>query len=592
MSFDQIYIFCLLAASIGLFIWGRFRYDVVAVGVLMLGVLGSVIPAEEAFNGFGHPAVVTVIAILIISEALKLSGIIDYVGDFMIRFRMNATLQVLALTVTVGVLSAFMNNVGALALMLPVALQYSAKINRSPSELLMPLSFGSLLGGLATLIGTPPNIVIAGYRKDITGESFSMFDFLPVGGIVALVGALYIGFIGWRLLPNRRPKSDENNIAYAINNYLCEVRIPAGSELCEQPIRIIETSGKGDIAVVSLLRGQYRKITPPAFEIIHSGDVLTLEGSPHAILNIIEKCHLDVVTGQQTIHSDEVYELDIEIMESVITPGSRLENVAARKLRLNTQYGINLIAVARQGRAFLERIGKARLRAGDILLLQGERDNLNEAMTSMGCLPIAGQGSGRRLRRSPVPLLIFIASIVATASGILAPQIAFMCAVTLMVLFKYIGLRDLYDSIEWPVIVLLGAMIPLGNALTDTGGASLVADGIGMIGGGLPVWCLMLLLMVVTMLLSDVINNTATAVLMAPIASQLALSFNMNIDPFLMAVAVASSSTFLTPIGHQSNVLVMGPGGYKFGDYWRMGLMLDVLIITVAIPAILYFWPV
>ncbi|HSR71816.1 MAG TPA: SLC13 family permease [Kiloniellales bacterium] len=591
MTADQILVFSILGGALILFAWGRLRYDLVAIIALLIAVLVGVVPADSSFSGFGHPAVVTVAAILIITATLRQSGVVEPVARLLRPLRRRQNLQILALVAAAAFCSAFMNNVGALALFLPIALQGAYHARRPPSEILMPVSFGTLLGGMTTLVGTPPNIIIATFRGDATGTSFGMFDFTPVGLAVALVGVCYVSLVGWRLLPPRDHPPEEAESMFQIEDYVTEVRLSEDSPYVGRRLVDLEALGEGDIAVVALIRRKERMLAPSSFLRLQAGDVLIFEAGAEALQHVVEEAKLDTL-GAADMSAESLRSERVGVVEAVIAPGSRLEGRTARSLRLHTRYGVNLLGVARQGETSAERLGRVRFMAGDVLLLQGERESLPETLNALGCLPLAARGLalGRR-KPSYLPAFLFGIGILLVVFRLVPTHIAFVGTATAMVLLRCLPLRELYESVDWTVVVLLGALIPVGAALETTGGTMVIADPILALQTYVPVWMLIALLMLVTMLLSDIMNNAATAVLMAPIGITIAEGLGANIDPFLMAVAIGASSTYLTPIGHQSNLLVMGPGGYRFGDYWRMGLALDGLIVLVATPMILLIWP-
>ena len=591
MTNEQVLLFCVLGAAFLLFAWGRVRYDVVAVLALLIAVAVGLVPAQSAFLGFGHPAVVTVAAILILSRALRESGIVNPMVRLLRPLRDHPSLQVLAIAGLAAFCSGFMNNVGALALIMPVALQSAYAAGRPPSQLLMPLSFGTLLGGLTTLIGTPPNIIIASFRASETGQGFAMFDFTPVGLGVAAVGVVFIAFVGWRLLPLREHGAKEAEAIFHVEDYITEVRLPEGSPYVGHRLVDLETLAQGNIAVVALVRRKDRMLAPSSFLRLQAGDILILESDTATLQKVVEDAKLDRL-GAAELSVENLRSERVGLVEVVVVPGSRMEGRTANSLRLHTRFGVNLLGVARQGERVPERLGRIRFMAGDVLLLQGEREALPETLAALGCLPLAAReiALGRRPVSAVAPV-VFGVAVLALATGVLPPHIAFVGAVAALVLLGQIGAREIYEAIDWPVVVLLGAMIPIGAAIETTGASAVVTGPILALEGEVPIWAILALVMVVTMLLSDVMNNAATAVIMAPIGLGIAHGLGVSLDPFLMAVAVGASSTYLTPIGHQSNLLVMGPGGYRFGDYWRMGLPLDLLIVAVAVPLILWVWP-
>ena len=591
MTLEQTTLFAILGATLGLLVWGRLRYDVVAVLALLAAVLLGLVPTEQAFVGFGHPAVVTVAAVLVLSRALRGSGLIEGVARRLHRISARPSGQILAVTGLTAALSAFMNNVGATALMLPVAIRSALDAGRSPSQLLMPLSFASLLGGLITLVGTPPNIIIANARAEHTGKAFGMFDFSPVGLAVAVTGLLFVALIGWRLLPLRVEAKQRMSELFHIEDYTTEVQLPKGSAFVGKRIAELETAARGDVAVVALIRREDRMLAPSGYLRLLAGDILVLEADTESLNRLVDQAELTLV-GAAPMEAKDLGSDRVGVVEAVVMPGSRLDGRTPRGLRLHSHYGLNLLGVARQGRTIGERLGRVRFQAGDVLLLQGEREEMPETFAALGCLPLAerGIGFGRRRFKAAVPLA-FGGAVALVVLGLLPPQIAFVLGVLALVLAGELGPREVYEAIDWPIIVLLGALIPVGMALETTGGSATIAAPLLALGDSVPLVVPIALLMIVTMLLSDIMNNAATAVLMAPIGVTLAEGLGVSIDPFLMAVAIGASSTYLTPIGHQSNLLIMGPGGYRFGDYWRMGLPLDVLIVAVAAPLILVVWP-
>ena len=590
MTTDQTIIFALLGLTLFLFVTGRWRYDVVALVPLVLATLFGLIPADEAFAGFGHPAVITVAAVLVVSRGLQGSGMVELLARWLAKAGANPTIQVLLMTSVVAFLSAFMNNVGALALMMPVAIRLARESNRSPSYLLMPLAFGSLLGGLVTLTGTPPNIIIATYRAQTGADPFRMFDFTPVGLGVAVVGVLFVGLIGWRLTPARKGQAGAEELLN-VQDYMTEVSVPEGSQAAGMLVQDIEDGDNGATRVLSVIRDQRRLAAPSGFLSIREGDVLIVQGDSDALQNLIESTGVELITDEH-LSSEQLSSEGVSVVEAVVAPRASAVGRSAQRLRLRGRYGINLLALARQGARLHDRLSELEFAVGDIALLQGPSDLVADAMADLGLLPLAERevrlGQQRRLLTG---LAVVVGAVVAAATGLLEIQIAFLLGAMAMVFVGLVSLREAYQSVDWPIIVLLGALIPVGGALESTGAAQILADGLVSISGGLQPWLLLTVVLVGTMFLSDLVNNAAAAVIMAPIAISVALGLGVSSDPFLMAVAIGASSAFLTPIGHQSNTLVMGPGGYLFRDYWRMGLPLEILIVVVAIPLILVAWP-
>ena len=589
MTPDQVTLFGLLFFVFVFLVWGRWRYGLVAFVALLIALLTGVVPKEQAFSGFGHPATVIIALVLIISRGLSNSGAIELVARHVVDASRKLASHIAIMSGLAAALSALMNNVAALALLMPVDLQAAKKAGRSPSLSLMPLSFASILGGMITLIGTPPNIVIAEFRGAELGEPYRMFDFAPVGLVCAVVGVAYVALIGWRLLPAERKASDAGKELFDLADYIAEVRVPEGSAIIGKRVRELDAlAAKSDIEIVGLSRKGRRLPGLARIAEIKAGDVLVIEASPDSLEEALGALGLEYVgSGEGQLGAD-----DLLLTEVVVQETSRLAARSAMSLRLLYRYRVALVGVSRQGQRFRENVRKLNLHPGDVLLLLGSEERLGDVTGRLGLLPLADRGQ-RVIQRDKAwwAVGIFAAAIIVASFGLVYLPIALGCATALYVLLNIVPIRDVYTSIEWPVIVLLGAMIPIGSALQSTGGTALIAGGIVDLSAGYSPVVVLTLLIIVTMTLSDVMNNTATAVIAAPIALEIATRLEVNPDPFLMGVAVAASCAFLTPIGHKNNTLIMGPGGYRFGDYWRMGLPLEILIIAVSVPAIVTFWP-
>jgi di/tricarboxylate transporter len=592
MTGDQTSVFIVLAGVMGLFIWGRWRYDLVAFAGLLTAVLLGLIPAKDAFLGFSSSAVITVAAVLIVSRGLAVSGAIDRIAHILVPKAKNLMVQVAGISGFAAALSAMMNNVGALALLMPATMESAKKAGRSPALLLMPLSFGSILGGLITLIGTPPNIVIASYRAEVTGEAFSMFDFTPVGASVAIVGVIFLALFGWRLLPQERKSRSADHELFEIDAYVAEVIILEDSGAVGHKIlELDKIAQKHDVRIAGLVRNHRRILRPGRRTAVEAGDILILQSDAEDLDKFNHALGLEIKGDFEK--SKKLFSSDnVTLVEAVVSPDSRFAGRVIGDLRLRSRFGINLLGISRQGHPIRRRIHKVVVRAGDVLLFQAANDGLANIMARLGVLPLAGRDINIGRRDHALLAIGFLVAAIGLASfGIIELTIALSLAALFMVLSNIVPVRDMYDSIDWPVIVLVGCMIPLGGTLETTGGTALIAEMILDAGSGLPGAVVLTLIFVITMTLSDVMNNVATAVLMAPVALTIATGIGANPDAFLMAVAVGASCAFLTPIGHKNNALIMGPGGYKFGDYWRMGLPLEVIITVVGVPAILYFWP-
>ncbi len=592
ISFDQWLVFAILLATLVLFVWGRWRYDLVAIAALLAVYIAGLVSSEQVFAGFGHPAVITVAAVLVLSRGLMNAGVIDSMSRTLAKVGNRVTVQVVTLTGIVAISSGFMNNVGALALFMPVAIWLSRKSGRSPSVLLMPLAFGSLLGGLMTMIGTPPNIIIATYRAQANGTAFQMFDFLPVGGGVALAGVAFITLVGWRLTPRRDGAGSSENL-FQIEDYISEVVVPEKSKFVGQTIYHLTSKLEGDVeaTIVGLVRQDKHIPVPSWHQIIEAGDILVVEATPEDLKSMIDIADLELAECKgdckATLGSD-----DISVIEAVITPESPMAGHTAIGLNLRRIHRVNLLSVARQGERLKTRLGRTRLVIGDILLLQGSQESLQSVIKQYRLLPLAERGLRLDQPKKVLPAVgIFAAAMALAALNVLPVHVAFTGAALVMVLVGLISVSQIYDGIDWPIIILLGAMFPLGEALESTGGAELIAGQLLVLSHHFSPAVTVAILLTATMMLSNVINNAAAAVLMAPIGISLANGMGVSVDPLLMAVAVGASCAFMTPVGHQSNALVMAPGGYRFGDYWRLGLPVSIVAIVVAVPLIMLVWP-
>jgi di/tricarboxylate transporter len=589
MTPQQAILFVILVLVFVMLIWGRWRYYLVAFIALMTALLTGVVPVSEAFSGFGHPATVIIALVLVVSRGLSNSGVIELLARYFVDASRKLSAHVGIMAGLAASLSAVMNNVAALALLMPLDMQAAKKSGRSPSLSLMALSFASILGGMITLIGTPPNIVIAEFRNDALGEPFRMFDFAPVGIACAAVGVAYVALIGWRLLPASRTSGEARGDLFYIADYIAEVRVPEGSLVIGKRIRELDDlAEQSDIEVIGLTRRGRRLPGLARIATIEADDILVIEASPESLDEALGALQLEYVGKSEGVLEDG----DLEFAEVVVPESSRLAGRSAVSLRLLYRYRVALVGVSREGRRFRENVRKLVLHPGDVLLLLGPEERLNDVTGQLGLLPLADRGQ-RVIQRQKVwqAVAIFVAAIAAASTGLVYLPVALGCVVAAYILLNIVPLRDVYTSIEWPVIVLLGSMIPLGGALEATGGSTLIVDAILVLTGALSPVMVLTLLIIVTMTLSDVMNNTATAVIAAPIAIEIAGRLDANPDSFLMGVAVAASCAFLTPIGHKNNTLIMGPGGYQFGDYWRMGLPLEILIVLVSVPMILLVWP-
>jgi len=597
-----------LVATVAMFLWGRWRHDMVAVGALLACVLGGLVPFGDAFNGLGHPAVVTVACVLVLSQGLQNSGAVDVLARTLLPSKSGPTLAIAALTALAAVLSGFMNNVGALALLMPVAIQAARRLELPPGKLLMPLAFGSILGGTTTLIGTPPNLIVSGFRAEAGLRSFAMFDFAPVGLAVAALGVVFVALVGWRLVPSRKPAGIEG---FETEAYLTEARVTEGSKADGKTLREIESAlDESGAQVVGLVRNDVRVTAPSPGRMVRAGDILVIEADAEALSGALSSLGLKLEEAKASAEEDDgrgeqkpagkdkddedksAKSDEIALVELAVLPQSSLVGRSASDLMLRSRFGVNLLAVSREGHRSTARLRTIDFAAGDVLLMQGPPESVAEFSSNSGCLPLAERELRIPDKRKAITAgAIMLLAVSGAAFGLVPAAISFAAGVLASMVFRTVAPRAVYESIDWPVVVLLAMLLPVAGAMQSTGAADLVArllleriaQGDAIVG--------LVVILIATMVLTDLMNNAATAAVMCPIALGAAGQLGANPDTFLMAVAVGSSCAFLTPIGHQNNTLILGPGGFRFGDYWRMGLPLDLLVIAVAIPTLLLVWP-
>ncbi len=647
MTPDQITIIIILLSTMGLFIWGRWRHDMVAGAALLACLAAGLVPTDAAFSGFGHPAVITVACVLILSQGLQNTGAVDALAQRVLPSGGHPTFAIGAITALAAVLSGFMNNVGALALLMPVAIQMAGRLDIPPGRVLMPMAFGSILGGTMTLVGTPPNMIVSGFRADAGLGSFTMFDFTPVGAALAATGVVFVGLLGWRLVPARR-QADSGS--FDTGKYLTEVRVPGDSKSIGKTLREVEiTLDKSDAQIVGLVRSEVKVIAPYSRRVLRENDILVIEAEPESLSSALSSVGLkleeevpvsaekeeeepeeevsaeaeqkvgsrsrsaersrknsrataardrksdgaeedgerDSDDGARTVTRDELV-----LQELVTMPDSPLVGRSASDIELRTRYGINLLAVSRQGRRSVKRLRSTKVRASDVLLMQGVPEAIASFASDYSCIPLATRDIRVPDKRQAIIAgIVMMMAIGAAAVGMAPVAISFAAGVLAFMVLRIVPPRSVYQAVDWPVIVLLGAMLPVAGAMASTGTADVLAGTLlGWVAQGNPVVALVLI-MVVTMTLSDFMNNAATAAVMSPLSISVANQLGVNPDSFLMAVAIGASCAFLTPIGHQNNTLILGPGGFRFGDYWRLGLPLEMLVVLVSVPVLLVVWP-
>jgi di/tricarboxylate transporter len=608
VSRDQIVTLVVLGGMVALFLWDRLRYDLVALLALLSAVLGGIVPASHAFSGFSNPVLPLIAGALILSAAIARSGAVEVLVRWLTPLLRSPSLQVGVLAACVAGLSAFVKNVGALAIFMPVAFQVARRNERSPSEFLMPLSFASLLGGSMTLIGTSPNMLTATVRQELEGAPFHMFDFTPVGFVTAFCGVFFLTF-GWRLIPRGRRSATADSI-FKIEDYTSELKLGAGSPYTGRTVAEIEDSAGGEVTVTAVVRDEYRRYVPGGTWAVLPEDVLVVKADPQALEQFISDGKLELVGSKELPEvagpEEESHERKREaalvlpemdpnrltVVEAVVTAESRLIGHSAAELQLRERYGVNILAIGHRGRRTVVRLRRVNFQLGDAIVFQGRRATINQTLAELGCLPLAERQLqfGRR-RQLVLPVVILGLAMAMGAFRVVPAEIAFVGAAVAIVLLGLLTLNEVYAAIEWPILILIGALIPIGEAVKSTGTTDLLAGLLSGFAVHLPGYGILAVILAVTMLATPILHHAAAVLVMGPIAAELAQKLGYQIDPFLIAVALGAGSDFLSPIGHQSNTLVMGPGGYHFADYWKLGLPLSLLVIVIGVPVIMLFWP-
>lgn len=587
MTTDQILAFSVIGLMMAIFIWDRFRYDVVAVCTLLIACAVGIVSPKDAFSGFSDDIVIIVASALVVSAGVSRSGIMEVIIQRVWPDVKSVRIQLAFLVISVTILSAFVKNIGALAIMLPIAFQFARRSNVSPSVFLMPMAFGALLGGLMTQIGTSPNVVVSAMREKLVGTPFTMFDFTPVGATIAAVGVVYLVFFSW-LVPVRT-RSDGGDEGNDVRSYLSEALVPAGSPIIGKTIAELVKTSSGEVMVLQIIRNN-KPISPLPDFIFSEGDILLLEGMHTALDKVVNSGRLKLSTGREIISGDK--DGHLEVVEAVITDRSPLIGISAKRLALFDRFDINLLALSRQHERVRQRLGEIVFRLGDVIVLQGREANIPPLLNELKCLPLAKRnimfGS---LRHGLMPLAILLVAIVATATQIVPVALAFFSAAVAMVVFRVIPGREVYQALDGKILVMLAALIPVSEALEKTGCTDIIGHWLSVFASSLPPSGALAVILIAAMLVTPFLNNAATVMVMAPIASSFASSLHYKPEAFLMAVAIGAACDFLTPIGHQCNMLVMGPGGYKFSDYPRFGTPLSILIALVSVPMLMWVWP-
>jgi len=596
----QTMVFVVIVATITLLIWNKFRYDLVAVLAVLILILTETLALEEALGNFGHPVIFIVGAMFILSRSVTNSGLIEIITRKITFLQSHIALQILTLASITALASAFINNLGALALMMPIAIHMAHKSKRSPALYLIPLAFSSHLGGFLTLIGTPRNLIVSSFREEATGQNFGFFDFGLVGLPLAVLGLIFLSTIGWRFFKDIKNKDSESLQSI---NYVTEVYVPTDSVLIGQPLNSIKPKADADsqLGFISIIRSRTTIPFLSGLEIIEPEDTLLIEADPETLNDIVETNHL-VLTGEKAIEDSFSPGDEKSTLEAIVSPGSALTGQSWGDIPLKLKFGVNLLAIARYGEKIGSKINETRIHTGDIILFSGRQQSVQDTITKLGCYPLAERPLllGRKLT-IPLTLTIFILTIVVASTNLLPLALTFLSSAIIVLLLNLVSIKQAYQAIEWPILITIGSMLSIGTALKETGGSETIAVFLTQISEFIalisrvnmidPALIILAVVLITAILLSDFINSTSSAVIMSPIAISLAASLGISPDPLLMAVAIGASCAFLTPTGHESNTLVMETGGYKTTDYIKIGLPLEILIVITSLLLIPVFWP-
>ena len=580
----------ILLIAIILFATEWIRMDLVSLMVLLAVALTGLVTPEEAFSGFSNPAVITVAAMFVLGAGISSTGAISTLGEHLIRMTgHNQTLMIASIMGVVAFFSAFINNIGATAVLMPVVIMMARRTKLPASKLLIPLAFGSLLGGVCTLIGTPPNILINTLLQQYTGEGFRMFDFTPLGLILLACGISYMAFFGHKLLPNR--KSGSLTEAYQVKEYITEVEILAGSPLHGKSISQSHLERELNMRVRALLRDRQKFPQPKRNRKLFAGDILFLEGDPQGILKVRKEKGLSVVQERDN-PLPGTSDKKIVVVEASLTTTSDMVGKTLRQERFADTHGLTVLAIWRSGAPVVRKIDHVVLRFGDVLLLQGPEEKVRHLGQGHGFLVLGGVDPvSYRPRRAPIAVATIFGVILLSVTGTTPIVIGATLGGLIMIMTRCLTVKEAYDSIDWPILMLIAGTLPLGHAMQNSGAAALLAgfiiEGVGSYGP----WVVLGAVFLITFCLTEVMSHAAAAVLVAPIAYNTAMEMAVSPRPFFMAVAVAASMCFMTPISHQSNALVMGPGGYKFFDYTKVGAPLNIMVWIVATLVIPLLFP-
>lgn len=590
MTIDIIVVFIILLGAIALFSRDNIPVDLTAMIIMGSLLLTGIITPEEGISGFSNTATVTVAAMFILSAGLFSTGALNFVGTFLTRMtKKNYLSGLLSMLLMVGIISAFINVTAVVAIFMPVVIRMAAKSGISPSRFLIPLSFGSLFGGVNTLIGTSTNILVSSIAYQHGLKSFGMFEMTPLGVIVLTTGIIYLMLTSWKLLPDRK-KPDNLAEEFHLEDYITEIIVLPESKSANKEIRNSPLVRDLDLDIIEIHRGEKNKILPSPITIIMPGDVLRVRCNIEKLKEL--KTREGILLKTETSFSD--LNLDSSrLVEAVVTSGSRLRGRTIKNINFRDTFGATVLAIRHRGRLMRENMGNTIIIPGDVLLIEVKKDWLPELRRNSAFVIISEVAPLKQRKGKIIPaVIILFAVVLSAATGIFPVVTSAVIGSVLYILTGIITLEQAYRAVEWRVIFLLAGVLTLGIAMEKTGAAGMIASSLLTMIGDFGPAALVSAFFFLTLVFTNFISNNATAALIAPIAIITADSLGVNSRPFLMAVTFAASLSFATPVGYQTNTMIFGPGKYKFTDFVKIGLPLDIIIWLMAsllIPVIFPF---
>lgn len=594
MTIDNWLVFAILTSALVMFVREKPRVDIVALLVLVACVLSGLVGPREAFLGFSDPAVITVWTVFILSGGVIKTGIAESIGEQMTRLAGNDPRRILIVMMLITAsMSAFMNNIGAVAIMLPAVMGICRQLQLPPSKLLIPLSAAALLGGNITLIGTPPNLIAAAAMEQSGVTAFGFFDYTPTGLIVSLVGLIYMVVIGYRLLPERTSGEAITENYQIPDSFLTEATVNANSPLVGQSINRIRFGLENDVAIVYVRRGD--EFLPQASDRqVHINDTVLIEGPYEQVQRLGDALNLRMREHPESDTIEQKLEAAGELVEITLSPRSRFRGLTLREIGFRSRFGLSVLAIRHEGEPLVSKVVDVPLRFGDVLLTQGLPKQIDSLKVNPNFIILDNVRQKRGIRRDKAPhalavLLLTLGAVIFMPREMVSTTM--LLGSIVMVMSGALTMNEAYQSIDWKSVFVIAGMLPLGAAMNNTGTAELIADSAIRASGNLGALAVMAVIFIVTACLTSIISNAAATVIVVPIAVNAAYGLSVNPEPFVITAVVAASSAFLLPIGHQANIIIYGLGGYRFADFVKVGFWLTLLLLVVMLLVVPIIWP-